>query len=278
MSAEICQLSLDGVPYEFNVEGEFFWGTEGMLYKPEDSVISKTPWRDLGYGVVSAFDATEFEAFRQSIQANIEKAFDVNGIAYNKETFTLGDYHKVVTSDALHLKVIDITRNLTNEDFDFNIDTLAERFGKILGYPLTSWVEELQKSHIQIRINRPSSLDINPPHRDGYLSYWEDVVNVWIPIEGCNENTSLPVLPGSHLIPENEILRTESKGATINGNTYYVPCVLKTKAGNLEMIRPNPKQGEALLFSPFLIHGAAVNRSTATRVSIELRFPKIKTT
>ena len=84
------------------------------------------------------------------------------------------------------------------------------------------------------------------------------------------------MLPGSHLLPENEILRTESKGAKINGNTYYVPCILKTGAGDLKMIRPNPSEGEALLFSPFLIHGAAVNRSEHTRVSMELRLPKVQ--
>jgi ectoine hydroxylase-related dioxygenase (phytanoyl-CoA dioxygenase family) len=276
MPIETCSLYLDETPYEFKVEGDFFWGKEELLYTESDSVISKTAWKSLGYDVVKSFDPTEFQNFKASIKNIITNALDANKIKYDKETFTLGDYHKVVTTDKMHLKVIDITRNLSNDDFDFDIEKLTERFGDILGYKLTSWVEELQKSHIQIRINRPSSLDINPPHRDGYLSYWEDVINVWIPIEGCTNETSLPVLPGSHLIPENEILRTSSKGARINGNTYFVPCILKTKSGYLKMVRPNPKEGEALLFTPFLIHGAAVNRSESTRVSIELRLPKIK--
>jgi len=275
MAAETCKLSIDNTPYQFEVTGDFFWGKEELLYKPENSVISKTSWSEKGYGVVEAFFGNEFQNLKDSIKKNIIKAFEINKIEY-PSNFELGEYHNVVKTDKQHLQVIDITRSLTNEDFDFDIDALTERFGKILGYKLTSWVEELQKSHIQIRINRPSSLDINPPHRDGYLSYWEDVVNVWIPIESCNEQTSLPVLPGSHLLPENEIYRTNSKGATINGNTYFVPCILKTKNGNMDMIRPNPKEGNALLFSPFLIHGAAVNRSDKTRVSIELRFPKLK--
>ena len=82
---------------------------------------------------------------------------------------------------------------------------------------------------------------------------------------------------GSHLIPENDILRTESKGAKINGNVYYVPCILETKTGAITMERPNPKAGEALLFTPYLIHGAADNQTKdTTRVSLELRFPKVK--
>jgi len=277
MPNKICNLYIDSEPYSFEVDGDFFWGEETLLFKPEGNVISKMDWKDQGFKVVKAFFEEEFITLKQSITKQIVKAIKANNIPINEEEFTLGQYHTVVNTDELHYKVIDITRNLENKDFDFNIDTLTERFGEVLGYKLTSWVEELQKSHIQIRISRPNSLDINPPHRDGYLSYWEDIINVWIPIEGCNENTSLPVCSGSHLLPENKILRTESKGAKINGNVYYVPCILETNNGSIKMERPNPKEGEALLFTPYLIHGAAVNKTkNITRVSLELRFPKVK--
>lgn len=276
MNTKTCHIYLDNTPYAFKVKGDFFWGKEELLYNKGDSVLSKMSWEAEGYKVVNAFINDEFERLKKSLTQNIMEAIKANNISFNEETFTLEKYHEVVNTNALHNQVIDITRNLENKDFDFNIDALADRFGDILGYKLTSWVEELQKSHIQIRISRPNSLDINPPHRDGYLSYWEDIINVWIPIVGCNEKASLPVLPGSHLIPENEILRTESKGAEINGNIYYVPCILETKTGSIKMIRPNPKQGEALIFTPFLIHGAAVNNNEdITRVSLELRFPRI---
>lgn len=276
MNTKTCHIYIDNKPYEFNVKGEFFWGKEELLYNKTNSVLSKMPWENQGFKVVTAFINDEFERLKKSLTQNIVDAIKANNIAFKESEFTLAKYHEVVNTDHLHNQVINLTRNLENKDFDFNIDTLAQRFGDILGYRLTSWVEELQKSHIQIRISRPNSLDINPPHRDGYLSYWEDIINVWIPIEGCNENSSLPVCSGSHLIPENDILRTESKGAEINGNIYYVPCILETKSGSIKMIRPNPKQGEALIFTPFLIHGAAVNNNKdITRVSLELRFPRV---
>ncbi|MEM6517320.1 MAG: phytanoyl-CoA dioxygenase family protein, partial [Bacteroidota bacterium] len=274
---KLCRLTIDDKPYEFEVEGNFKWGKPELLFKEKDNVISKMPWMEKGYDIVDAFSDSEFERLKLSIETNLKRALFANKVNFNDKSFRLEDYHKYVKAHELHGKIINITRNLENRDFDFDIDALARRFGDILGYQITSWVEELQKSHIQIRISRPKSLDINPPHKDGYLSYWEDIINVWIPIAGCNESSSLPVCPASHLIPESEILRTESKGAKINGNTYYVPCILKTKKGNIEMIRPNPKHGEALLFTPFLIHGAAVNQNTdMTRISLELRFPKAK--
>jgi ectoine hydroxylase-related dioxygenase (phytanoyl-CoA dioxygenase family) len=39
-----------------------------------------------------------------------------------------------------------------------------------------------------------------------------------------------------------------------------------------EFIRPDPKIGEVLVFSPYLIHGGSVNlNDDTTRISIEVR-------
>ncbi|WP_417860169.1 phytanoyl-CoA dioxygenase family protein [Winogradskyella sediminis] len=274
---KICKIFIDNQSFEFEVEGDFFWGKSVLLYPQKDNVLSKVSWENEGFNTVKAFENQDFLKLQESVKNIIIDALKTNNVTVDDKTFDLKDYHKFVTTDALHNQVISITRNLETSDFDFDIDLLTKRFGDILGYKLTSYVEELKKSHIQIRISRPKSLDINPPHRDGYLSYWENIINVWLPIAGCNEKSSLPVVAKSHLIPENEVLRTESKGAKINGNIYYVPCILETKSGTIKMTRPNPKEGEALLFSPFLIHGAAVNENEdITRVSLELRFPKQK--
>lgn len=275
MPVKICHLYINNEPHNFKVKGDFFWGENELLYDTKGSVISKVLWENQGYKVVRTFINDEFELLKKSITNNIIQAIKINDVDFNEKNFSLDKYHDIVNTDELHNRVVNITKNLENKDFNFDIDLLAKRFGDILGFELSSWIEALQKTHVQIRISRPNSLDINPPHRDGYLSYWENIINVWIPIEGCNKNSSLPVFPGSHLIPENEILRTKSKEAQINGNIYYVPCILKTKKGAIKMVRPNPKQGEALIFTPYLIHGAAVNNNrNSTRVSLELRFPR----
>ena len=70
------------------------------------------------------------------------------------------------------------------------------------------------------------------------------------------------------------MFRTETRGAKINGNVYNVPCILETSLG-FDMVRPNPKEKEALIFTPYLIHGAAFNTNKdITRVALELRFTK----
>ena len=97
---------------------------------------------------------------------------------------------------------------------------------------------------------------------------------MWLPIAGCTLDTSLQIVPRSHYLKENNVLRTSIKGAMINKNIYSVPCLLKTSQGKFKMIRPNPKYNEALIFTPFLIHGAAFNNSEQTRMALELRFAR----
>ena len=270
-----CKLNIDNKAYEFKVNGEMFSGNSEVLYNQHDEILKNQDWEDEGYDIVNVFNDKDFKALKDSVKNNIVKGIELAGVEVDYDSFELENYHKYIYKQEDHLKVINHTRNLRNDDFAMRIEDLADKVSKFVNYPLTSHIKELGRSHIQIRISRPESLDINPPHRDGYLSYWEKILNVWIPIAGCNKLSSLPVVSGSHFIPENEIIRTKSKGAYINGNLYHVPCVISTTSGNFNMIRPNPKEKDVLIFTPFLIHGAAVNQNTnTTRVSLELRFDK----
>jgi ectoine hydroxylase-related dioxygenase (phytanoyl-CoA dioxygenase family) len=39
------------------------------------------------------------------------------------------------------------------------------------------------------------------------------------------------------------------------------------------LIRPNPKENEVMLFSPYLVHGGGYNfNADVTRISLEMRF------
>jgi ectoine hydroxylase-related dioxygenase (phytanoyl-CoA dioxygenase family) len=136
---------------------------------------------------------------------------------------------------------------------------------------LSETVAALGRDHVQLRINRPDSTDYNPPHRDGSLPIWANALNVWIPVAGVDELTSLPIAPGSHRVAEEACWQTEAGGVAIRGRQYRVPAIARLRRGPLDMIRTTVAFGQALLFTPFLIHGLAVNQSNRTRMALELR-------
>ena len=268
-----CIVKIDGKIHTFAVDGEFNWGDNVNLFKIKNNIISKTSWLEDGFNLIKdCMDDQQFKSLYESTRLSIIKIMNELGINLNESEFELKNYHKYVSNDLIHNEIIKKTRNFSAEDFNFDISELLKKFEDELSYRLSPIISSLNRSHIQVRINRPKSLDINPPHKDGYLKIWEDVINIWLPIEGCNERTSLPIIPGSHMLSEDKILKTQPQNARINGNLYNVPCILKTSNGNLEFVRQNPKPKDALMFSPFLIHGAGFNESDITRVAFELRF------
>jgi hypothetical protein len=122
-----------------------------------------------------------------------------------------------------------------------------------------------------IRLIRPNSLDNNPPHKDGFLSRVSRNVNIYLPIAGSNENSSLPLIPKSHLDKDSEYI-ISSTPYYVNGKKFTVPAAVHRKNG-LDMITPNPSDSEIMIFTPWLIHGGGINSNTdSTRVSLEMRF------
>jgi hypothetical protein len=261
------KLSIDDLPYSFEVAGDFHPGFGGRLIHN----LNKFPdeIQKNGFKVTEILSNSEFEKLYKSVQLALYKV--INNVTDCKINHVFKDYQFIINDQLKHQAVIQETRNFQNQDFDFDLDLIAYRIGKDLKLNLSSHNSELAKSHVQLRISRPNSLDINPPHRDAYLSYYKDVINVWIPIFGCNSKSSLPVWEGSHLIAEDEILLTESRNAKIDGNTYVVPCVVPKATDTIFLKRPMISTGSALVFSPYLIHGAAFNSSDTTRFSLELR-------
>ncbi len=276
---ERCRLIIDGQNFEFGVQGNFFVGDDVVLYnKNTDNSISGCSWEHLGYKIIDVFNSDEYENLLKSVKKNIIEGIKNIGLVIDEQEFKLQNYHKYITKSSDHYQIVNHTKNLINDDFDINIDKLIKKFEDHVRCNLSSHIKDLGKSHVQIRIIRPNSLDINPPHRDSYLDYWKKILNVWIPITGSNKNSSLPIVPKSHLLSEKKILRTKAREALINGNLYTVPCIISTTEGPFEMIRPNPQKGQALIFTPYLIHGAAINNNNdTTRISLELRFEKAET-
>jgi hypothetical protein len=266
----ICKFTIDKESYEIEVEGEFFQGEDRVLFSEKDNVLENCKWLKEGYSIIKITDEDKFEELKNNIRTILIRILKENAISVD-ENFSLEKYHRYVITDTQHQSVIEKTRFLTFKDFNIDMDTIVGKFSESVGKKLQRTDPKLPEEIVIMRINRPASLDINPFHRDGYLKIWENVLNVWIPIAGCNKESSLSLISGSHYWNEKDIVRTEAKGASINGLRYHVPAIISYKNG-LNATRPNPGYGEALIFTPFLIHGAALNKqSDTTRISLELR-------
>ncbi len=267
-----CKLIIDDSEFYFDVEGNFQWGEDKFLYNPEDNILNKTKFIDKGYTIENIFSKNELKDLVINVKKNILNIALSSGINFS-ENFSLENYHHFIKNTDDHFKIISKSRELGENDFD--LDKIVKLISKILGVDLSFYNSVLKRSHVQLRINRPLSLDFNPPHKDSYIDCYKDVVNVWIPICGCDSFSSLPLMPRSHYLNESELYMSKAGKAKINNISYNVPCILNLKNQAFKLIRPNPIIGDAIIFSPYLIHGAAFNsNSDTTRIALELRLSR----
>lgn len=256
---------------------KFGYGADEIISNEVNDVTYNQDWYGDGYGTAHLFNDMEFNDLILGLTecvSNILKSFGVDV----DDSFTLNKYHEYVTTDELHYKVVGKTRDLYPKDFSFPIMDIIKKLSHSVGFDLTD-IEPItgDQWHTIIRINRPSSTDYNPPHKDFYGPWDKDgtifkFINLWIPICGVTEKSSLPVVPKSHLLPENKILRT-FEGGVVGGNKYRVTTIVEWDGKN-DMIRPNVDYGDVLMFSPHLIHGLAINSGEETRVALEFRLFK----
>lgn len=270
--------TIESHPVQVNVEGDFKFGTEGVLSNKENDIVHDQTWYQDGFTISPLFTQEEFASVKNGLKDCVERiikqelSIDTNG-------FSLETYHHFVRNTEDHFKVVRRTRDLFAKDFNFNIEELIPKFEKLLGFQLHDIDNFLgHKVHIIIRINRPGSTDYNPPHKDIYEGYDDDnyiaqFLNFWIPIAGVTNKSSLPIAPKSHLIPESQIERT-FLGGKVEGNQYRVRMI-KSWAGSNHLERAKVKDGDLLMFSSHLIHGLAINEEMdQTRVALEFRLFK----
>jgi hypothetical protein len=216
------------------------------------------------------------ERLRNDLRAGLEQliagVLRGAGVAVDG-SFVLENYHRAGGSDpVVHSTVVkSIARGFPLVTLPIDYHVVERRISDIAGVQLTARNEKYGLDVFNMRIVRPGSNDNNPLHRDVWLDRLRNAINIYVPIAGSSELSSLSLVPGSHRWPESEIARTAT-GARVNGASYTVPAVVGAKQP-LDVVRPNPAPDEVLVFSPYLIHGGAVNfDETQTRVSVEMRF------
>jgi hypothetical protein len=279
MKTDILKYSVNSREIALKVCAEdIIKGVDKVLYNHDGPAI-KNNWEQQGYTITEFLNQQKFTDFYEFIHMHFIK--NLKKIkTFDTSLFTLEKYHHFVDD---------------KEHFAFLKSVAAGSFGAS-GIPLSmlpfsykeldNLVSELcnkkftckktfyylfTNKHFWLRVVRPKSKDNNPPHRDNHLKRNKRIINIYAPIAGSNEHSSLPLIPGSHFWSDTELRIT--KGKTYVENIKFTnPAIVSAKQG-LNMITPNPKVGELMVFTPYAIHGGGRNfNDDLTRISLEMRF------
>jgi hypothetical protein len=266
--------SLGGKNYSFPAQATRSHGAAETLFVERDLFGGDAHWRAKGFAVVDLLSADEAVALahgmaRRAARDLVELQPGLS-LPQASQAIIDGRYHTLVASDEIHRQLVRRTANYKHDDLPLPVGDIYRRLGQQVKAQLSELNPKLPTEIVTLRLSRPRSLDFNPPHKDVYLDFYRGTLNVWLPLLGCTETSTLPVVPGSHLWPEDQIQRG-STGNLFNNLRFNVPIVFSGPAP-LAFVRPPVRLGQALVFTPNLVHGVAMNLAAdTTRMSLELR-------
>lgn len=263
---------VNGHKLTYHAEGESKRGPEEVLLTKGIDLTQNTSWADKGYGIENLFAGRQLDSFREGIKDLLINCWRESGLPVD-ENFRPEHYHQLAVDQLTHLRAVEKTKLLSIDRFPIPIEILEDRISTICRTKLITCNPFDGQRIFHFRVIRPTSVDNNPLHRDVWLEDYDNCINLYIPVAGSNEKSSLILLEGSHHWPESRIEKTIS-GALINGTRFNVPAVTKIY-GDYTSVRPSPAENEVLIFSPYLVHGGSINLNTIeTRISIEMRLWK----
>lgn len=268
---------IDNKKYTFPCNVNTFKGKNEVLINNGDNLLEKSGFNNKGYKIVNFkkyFSHTKLIKYINKYLENIIK----KKINLKIKNFKIQNYHLYIDQNN-HFKVLKELSSGIKFSKNFFRKKIEKLVSDSLGIKVTTlnkkYKKQINPNVFFLRIVRPTQYDFNPPHRDVYFKRYQSAVNIYIPIIGSNKKSSLPIFPGSHLLNESHIERTDLN-SSFNNFKFSVPIVIKTSP-KLKLVRPNPKKNNLMIFSSYLIHGGAKNENkNTTRVSIELRFWKAK--
>lgn len=274
---------LDDIRLEVEVPlaAQFFVGSDLCLSSLEADPVQNCDWYDLGFRIQSYTHLISHDSLSASIEAIVRDKLESIFPHKNFSGFSLSRYHQFV-NESEHREFADpALKRVYVKDLPEIAGIFSGLISELLGVSMGFQRGRDGFEHwIILRINPPYSLAYNPPHKDIYEDYdsygcCPQMVNAWIPIVGVNSLAGLGLAPGSHLLPEVEIVRSKA-GAEMNGRRFSVNLI-KSWGGSRRLINKYPSEGEMLCFSSHLVHGLGVNRNRdLTRVALEFRLHKMQ--
>jgi hypothetical protein len=222
-----------------------------------------------------------FVKIKQSVTNIILKSLNIQKIY--PEKFDIEKYHEYV-NDEQHIKIINDIRGGILGLGGVHLDRLGVSVLEIDNFINDIIIPNnklsciynfygLKIKHFWVRIVRPNKTDNNAPHKDTHIKRLNspEIMNIYLPLAGSNENSSLPIIPESHLENENEYIISQTP-CFIDNRRFTAPALVHRNKG-LNLITPNPNYGEVMIFTPSTVHGGGFNGNTdKTRISVEMRF------
>ena len=256
---------------EYRIEGAAGPGAAEILLAADTDLTAGVPWAAAGYVVAPWLTPEENATLRDGLAWLVRTAVRATGPKISAD-WPVTAYHRLVGDDAaLHLAIVNQTKSYPLTALPMPVARLEARVSELCGRAVRVYNPATEKAEFHLRLVRPHRSDNNPLHRDAWLERLRNGLNIYVPVAGSTADSSLALVPGSHWWAEDQTSRTHA-GAVYNGTQYSVPALVAATEP-LHLIRPNPGPDEVLLFSPYLLHGGAVNlNDDETRISLEMRF------
>ncbi len=263
------QYAVNGHTIRYDTEGLTTIGPDHCLLDRDADLTAGSDWSEQGYTIAPLFPSNIYDTFHRQTVDLLHSCWRAAGLNV-PFGFQTELYHTIVPNQATHLQAVEKTKLLPTDLFPGGISAMEERISALCGRKLIARNPFDSQRIFHFRVIRPKQSDNNPLHRDVWLEDYSDCINLYIPVAGSNAQSSLILISGSHRWKESAVERTVG-GARINGQKFNVPAVTQLRIDH-EFVRPDPAANEVLVFSPYLIHGGAVNlNEDITRISIELR-------
>lgn len=189
---------------------------------------------------------------------------------------SLEDYHHSIDNDTVHTEVQTKLTALFREckKGPSILTAQTDFFTQFLGPDL------FVQTKPYLRITRPHQAQDNVGfHRDTFYGGSPYELSVWIPFVDLPPESSLSVLSGSHIHPEDYYPTTHiknpdttvTKGSAKHQSGFlYAPKVMHPSIE--KKMEPIPlKLGQALVFSLAIVHGSCMNKGSVSRWSTDVR-------
>jgi hypothetical protein len=257
-----CQIIKQNNIYYSELVVDSNWGKDMVILENDLNLLQKTDFDITGYKIL------DIQNYNSLLQRFIQNEI----LHITNKKIVLENYHNAITEEE-HKQILNsmpYKKDMYPDVKEFS-EYLEKMVSDVLGEPVKIFNDDLW-----FRICRPSKIndnDYNPCHRDVYLDFYRNIVNIYLPVVGSNEKSSLTIQPGSHKWSESETMVTQGGAFFKTQNKKYSVDAIVASKQPIEMIRPNPTESQLMLFSPYLIHGCAQNNNEATtRISLEVRF------